>query len=330
VVNPGRTPAELLDTPLRDLGLTVSGTSLERDVERLHRELADRGIRHRPHVWISTDWFSPHGVPGIAVPFWAADARLARLIRAQGLETEGATGQDRMRHLRHEAAHAFDTAHRLHHRRAWRDVFGRAGLPYRRHYRARPSRAEFVRYLPRWYAQSHPVEDFAESFAVWLDPGRDAAAVPSAAARAKVDAVAELVDQHAARAAPVRSRERTEAVTGMRETLGAWLRRRRTAERRHAAPAWRAKLLRHCHADGDEPVASWLTRRAGALHRGARREIDADRYSIDQVLYGMLHHARANRLRLARRPSPGLESSLARLVARTLRRLERGEELLTR
>jgi hypothetical protein len=27
-----------------------------------------------------------------------------------------------------------------------------------------------VRYLPGWYAQKHPDEDFAETFAVWLTP----------------------------------------------------------------------------------------------------------------------------------------------------------------
>jgi len=40
-------------------------------------------------------------------------------------------------------------------------------------YRPRPYSHGFVVHLDDWYAQSHPDEDFAETFAVWLTPGLD-------------------------------------------------------------------------------------------------------------------------------------------------------------
>ena len=44
-------------------------------------------------------------------------------------------------------------------------------MPYPDRYRPQRRSTRFVRHLPGWYAQSHPDEDFAETFAVWLRPG---------------------------------------------------------------------------------------------------------------------------------------------------------------
>ena len=41
---------------------------------------------------------------------------------------------------------------------------------YPRYYRPNPASRNFVQHLRLWYAQSHPDEDFAETFAVWLTP----------------------------------------------------------------------------------------------------------------------------------------------------------------
>src|SRR5256885_16453644 len=76
----------------------------------------------------------------------------------------------RSRILRHEAGHALDNAYRLRRRKRWRAVFGPASLPYPARYRARPGSRRYVHHLGEWYAQAHPSEDFAETFAVWLTP----------------------------------------------------------------------------------------------------------------------------------------------------------------
>jgi hypothetical protein len=161
---------QLLSLRFCDLKLKVRGTEIEAAVQRLHRELALRGIRFRPHCWLAQEWFSPDGIPGIAIPFYLVHRRLMGLERRFMREVEGGNRNWLMRILRHEAGHAIDTAYRLRRRSEWRAVFGPASLPYPDAYRPRPGSRRFVQHLGAWYAQAHPTEDFAETFAVWLKP----------------------------------------------------------------------------------------------------------------------------------------------------------------
>ena len=83
-------------------------------------------------------------------------------------EVEGGNDKWLMRILRHETGHAIDTAFGLRRRKTWRDTFGKASRRYPSRYSPRPTSRRFVLHLGHWYAQSHPTEDFAETFAVWL------------------------------------------------------------------------------------------------------------------------------------------------------------------
>jgi hypothetical protein len=161
----------LLDMRIRDLGLTIAGTWLEERVHRLYAELQAKDLRIRPHCWLSEEWFSPDGVPGIAIPFFLAHPRLKRLERKFILDVEGGTPAKCMRLLRHEAGHAIDHAFQLHRRRSWRRIFGLSSQPYPEYYRPKPASRRYVVHLDNWYAQAHPDEDFAETFAIWLTPG---------------------------------------------------------------------------------------------------------------------------------------------------------------
>jgi hypothetical protein len=161
---------QLLSLRFCDLKLAIAGTELESAIERLYSELAMRGIRFRPHCWLAQEWFSPDGIPGIAIPFYLAHRRLMSIERRFMREVEGGNRNWLMRILRHEAGHAVDSAYRLRRRRHWREVFGPASLPYPDTYRPRPGSRRFVQHLGAWYAQAHPTEDFAETFAVWLKP----------------------------------------------------------------------------------------------------------------------------------------------------------------
>jgi hypothetical protein len=161
---------ELLKLRFCDLGLKLERSAIGADLGDLYAALKRRGITFRPHVWLSTEWFSPDGIPGIAVPFYTAHPHLMRLERRMKGEAEGGSRFWRQRILRHEAGHALDTAYALRRRPGWRDTFGRASKPYPNTYSVRPASRRFVQHLGHWYAQSHPTEDFAETFAVWLQP----------------------------------------------------------------------------------------------------------------------------------------------------------------
>ncbi|HEX7775603.1 MAG TPA: putative zinc-binding metallopeptidase [Parvibaculum sp.] len=161
---------ELLQVRLKDLDLSVEGTWLEESLHALHEELKDRNIAVRPHAWISDEWFSPDNTPGIAFPFYLAHPRLVRLERKMFVDVEGQTQLECMRILRHEAGHVVQHSYGLHRRRRWQELFGRSSKRYPDYYKANPASRDFVQHLRRWYAQSHPDEDFAETFAVWLTP----------------------------------------------------------------------------------------------------------------------------------------------------------------
>jgi hypothetical protein len=165
------TDRQLLDLRLCDLRLQILGTQLEERLDKLYRELEARSLAFRPHVWLAEEWFTPDEVAGFAIPFYLAHPRLMKLERAQMLEVEGASEAECLRILRHEAGHAIDNAFRLHTRRSWKETFGSFRVPYPEWYQPQPGSRDYVLNLDAWYAQAHPAEDFAETFAVWLKPG---------------------------------------------------------------------------------------------------------------------------------------------------------------
>ncbi len=163
----------LLQLRLRDLKVTVEGTWLEGCLSAIHDELDLRGLQIRPHAWISDEWFSAESTPGIAIPFYLAHPRLMRLERKMMIDVEGGTVPECMRILRHEAGHVVQHSYQLQRRRRWQQLFGRSSIRYPDYYRPNPASKNYVQHLRLWYAQSHPDEDFAETFAVWLKPRSD-------------------------------------------------------------------------------------------------------------------------------------------------------------
>ena len=159
---------ELLSRPIRDLGLKLEGSPVERFVEQLYRELDARGLtKFRPACYLTDEWGCPSGEPVIGIPFYLAHSALAELEKAAH-DLEDA--REIMMYLRHEAGHAFTYAYRLHKAPEWKQLFGPFRRPYRDNYQPAPFSRDYVRHLPGWYAQKHPDEDFAETFAVWLTP----------------------------------------------------------------------------------------------------------------------------------------------------------------
>ena len=164
---------ELLNTPICDLGLRIEGSPVEPFVRRLHGELAGHGLDFQPACYLTDSWGCPDEVPVIGIPFYLADKRLLRIEEEQTGEVEA--GPFIMMLLRHEAGHAVNYAYRLMDEPEWADTFGPFTRPYRDSFRPNPQSRQFVRHIPhhlhgRTYAQKHPDEDFAETFAVWLTP----------------------------------------------------------------------------------------------------------------------------------------------------------------
>lgn len=158
----------VLSVPIRDLGMSLEASPVAPLVLRLYAELEARGLRHfRPLCYLSDEWGSPSGEPVIGIPFYLGDPRVTTLEDAAN-DVEGE--REILMYLRHEAGHAFNHAYELYRTEEWRELFGSTRKPYRDDYPFVPFSRDYVRHIAGWYAQKHPDEDFAETFAVWLDP----------------------------------------------------------------------------------------------------------------------------------------------------------------
>jgi hypothetical protein len=292
---------DLLSLRFCDLGLRLAGSRLERRVRRLYSELEARGIHFRPHIWLSEEWFSPDGVPGIAVPFYLAHPRLERLERRIMREAEGGNTRWFMRILRHEAGHALDNAYRLRRRKRWREVFGPASLQYPARYKARPGSRRYVHHLGEWYAQSHPTEDFAETFAVWLTPRsgwrKSYADWP---AFQKLNVVEELISDVRGRRAPVRNRMRIEPLETNTRTLAQYYRRklaRQQQYRRGLADEFLRRLFVPPPMNrGTTRAATLLRAHQKALVTSVSRELGLERYSVQQIVRMLIERSETLKL----------------------------------
>jgi hypothetical protein len=166
--------SNLWSTPIRDLGLTIEGTRLEPILAEFMEELRQVGVtRVRPRFYLSTEWGVPFETVAIASPFYLARPDLTALHAERVGHVEGFDRADILRYLRHEMGHVVNYAYRLYDQEEWVKQFGSITQPYFEEYRPEPFSRRYVRHLPGWYAQKHPDEDWAETFAVWMTPGLD-------------------------------------------------------------------------------------------------------------------------------------------------------------
>ncbi len=303
----GLSDEELLDLRFCDLDLQIEGTPLELRIEQLHRELEAKKVKFRPHFWLSDEWFTPDGVPGLAIPFFLADSRLMKLEEKMMLEVEGGTADWCMRILRHETGHAIDNAYRLRRRRKYREVFGNVSAPYPEAYSPRPYSRSYVVNIDLWYAQSHPVEDFAETFAVWLRPRSGwRQAYRSWPALRKLEFMDQLMRQVRNETQQVRSRHREAPLKSLRMTLRQHYEKKCSYYGLEDTYSYDDELRRLFLDDPTQtqlPLASTFLRRIRPrLRKDVSEWTGHYQYTIDQVLGEMIARCRKLKLRLDRPP----------------------------
>jgi Putative zinc-binding metallo-peptidase len=268
---------QLLKLRLRDLKVTVEGTWLEDCFSSLLEELGQRGIRVRPHAWISSEWFSPENTPGIAFPFYLAHPRLMQLEKKKIIDVEGGTWSECMAILRHEAGHVLQHSYALQRRRRWQQLFGASSKRYPSYYRPNPASRHFVQHLRLWYAQSHPDEDFAETFAVWLRPRSNwRTRYAGWPALKKLEYVDELMAEIASAPPLLTRRERVDPLAELNETLAEHYRKKQalyvfdtpktydrdllrlfSSDPRHRRSQAASAFIRHNRARVRQMVARW-------------------------------------------------------------------------
>jgi hypothetical protein len=293
-------------------------------VRRLHFELDESGLRFRPHVWLSEEWFSPDGVPGFAIPFYLAHPRLMKLERRQMLEVEGGTERECLRIMRHEAGHALDNAFLLRGRRRFRELFGPFKQAYPESYQPDPTSRDYVLHLGAWYAQAHPAEDFAETFAVWLatSPARWRRRYADWGALRKLEFLDRMMQEIAGRQPKNRRRDEVEPLPRVRTTLREHYERKRS----HYRIEWPTNFdrdLRRVFSDerrfASRPTATQFLRRAGReLIHSVAAGTGVHHYTISQLLNRMVERCKLLRLRVAVPQQHARQQCLVMLTVQTM------------
>jgi hypothetical protein len=293
---------QLLDVRMADLPLAVEGELAGR-IAQLRAELDARGLRFPLHFYLSDEWFTPDGATAIAVPFYLAHPRLGKLEEAQMFEVEGGEYEWCMRILRHEAGHAIDNAFRLRLRRQRRQVFGLPSKPYPESYTPKPYSKSFVLHLDSWYAQSHPDEDFAETFAVWLTPNSEwRQRYAGWRALQKLEYMETLMRSVSERPALIDNPGEVDPLPSLKLTL----RQHYRNKRRHYGvdyPNFYDRDLRRLFSAAPEYASNITAAQFIARIRRPVRRVVASwtgiyQYTIDQVLEDMIARSRELKLRL--------------------------------
>jgi hypothetical protein len=320
---------DLLQLRICDLDLRIEGTALEERISQLYEELEYRGLSFKPHFWLAEEWFSPDGVPGIAIPFYLAHPRLARLERRQMLEVEGGSKDWCLMILRHETGHAIDNAYRLHLRKQYRVKFGKYTAPYPEHYNPKPYSKSYVQHLEPWYAQAHPAEDFAETFAVWLKPrSRWRTEYAGWPAIKKLDYMNQLMKEIRDERPKVTSREHIDPVRTVRKTLFEHYKEKR-GRYGMEHPNFYDQDLRKLFSDhrdfAKQPsAAAFLRRIRPELRKAVAYWTGQYQYMIDQVLVEMIARCRALNLRMDRSPAQAKQDAIVLLTMQTMNYLHGG------
>ena len=296
------TDEQLLTMRLCDLDLSIVGAEIEQRINQVSAELESRDLAI-PHYWLSDEWFTPDGIPGVAIPFYLAHPRLARLELAQMLEVEGGDPESCLMILRHEAGHSIDNAYQLRRRPTRRRIFGTPETPYPEYYTPKPYSKSFVLHLDHWYAQSHPDEDFAETFAVWLDPqAMWSTRYAGWPAQRKLEYMDRLMRELARTRPKVKSRREVDPLRRLRKTLSEHYQKKRE----HYGvdhPDFYESDLRNLFSAAPEyaknPSAARFVRRVRKEVRSTVASFtDSYQYTIDQLLETLIARCRDLNLRL--------------------------------
>jgi hypothetical protein len=320
---------QLLEVRLADLPITIEGTTLGERIAQLRTELAARELHFPLHFYLSDEFYTPDGTSSIAIPFYLAHERLARLEEAQMFEVEGGEHEWCMRILRHEAGHAIDNAYKLRLRRRRRQIFGSPTKPYPEFYTPKPYSKSYVLHLDAWYAQSHPDEDFAETFAVWLTPNSEwrqrYVGWPALKKLEYMDGLMRSLGKERPR---VENTAEVDPLPRLKQTL----RQHYRGKRRHYGvdhPNFYDRDLRRLFSDAPEYSGNITAAQFIARIRRPVRKLVASwtgiyQYTIDQVIEDMVARCQELKLRLAVPEEQARQEFTVLLTVQTMNYLHAG------
>lgn len=210
--------------------------------------------------------------------------------------------------LRHECGHAIDHAYQFSSQKEWQTVFGSPDTEYTPDtYRPRPYSRSFVQHLPNWYAQSHPDEDFAETFAVWL------ASEPEAwrehyrgwKALEKLELVHRLMQESAQRPPVVKRGRRISEANKLRKTLDRYYAARRKLYAEDFPDFYDADLraIFQNGVPGSEPAAKVMRRNRAALVESIVQWTGQRKYTVSMLVRKLIRRCQELKLTAPQDPA---------------------------
>ncbi len=259
----------LLDMRICDLPISLERHWIKKNISKLYSELAHKGLRFRPHIWISDDWFSPDGVSGFAIPFFITHPRLIELEAQMMGEAEGATPKWCMQLFRHETGHAIDNAFHLRKNKRRQALFGLTSTEYPESYLPNKKSKEYVRHLEGHYAQAHPDEDWAETFATWLTPKLNwQQQYKNWPALEKLELLDEMLSSLRGKLPVTKKKLELDSFRNNQMTLREYYRKKRIHYGRNIAPKFKTNLKKIFPIQGQAPAWKFIRNNQNQIAKG--------------------------------------------------------------
>jgi hypothetical protein len=225
-----------------------------------------------------------------------------KLEKRMMFDVEGGTWRECMAILRHEAGHAIQHGYQLQRRRRWQQLFGPSSKHYPRYYRPNPASRRYVQHLRLWYAQSHPDEDFAETFAVWLRPRSNwRTRYAGWPALKKLEYVDELMGEIAGKRPLITTRERVDPLSKLSQTLDDHYKKKQAFYAFTPPKTYDRDLSRLFSADPrhyrSKPASSLIRRHRAQIRQLVARWTGENQLTLDAVLDDMISRCRELDLR---------------------------------
>ena len=295
----------------------------------LTSELRDHGISFDFHIWVSDDWFCPDGVPGFAVPFYLFNKELFKIHKKEVGFVEGRSEREILMLMRHELGHAMDNAYGLRRIKERQNLFGSSKKDYPESYQPQRYSKNYVHYLGDNYAQSHPDEDFAETFAYWLDPSKSwRLKSMSPKLREKLELMDRMMDG-VRRAKPrLVNKFKVEAIEKNSMTLKSFYKKRQSVDKRTSEERvdhnLRSVFLSNNSSRSCVSLAGYLRREKKQHSQRIARQENVYRYEVDLVLKKLIQRAESLGIHA---PMSELRRKSPSLIQRNFRYLKEKDQL---
>lgn len=223
---------EFLLTPISYIPLQIKNSPLERLIKEILQEIRRKNLLMTPEFYLSDEFGCVQNTATIGIPFYLAHPDLQELDRLVGSQKGQILTEGHIKSiLRHECGHAFFYTYEVYKKNKALKIFGDFDSRSISLQNIVPDSDDYVDYLARCgtasagYSQTHPEEDFADTFGACVDPNFKKTSVQGMAVK-KLDYAKDLMQKYAGKNISGLAHEFHKPASEIKETLESFFRRR--------------------------------------------------------------------------------------------------------